>query len=66
VGGRWSASPRAGTPHDAEAEILRTELEAAVERLTERPVKASMRAHHIDPDLAVELFVLEGDVPGGA
>ena len=38
---------------------MRRDLVAAVERLTERKVVAFMSANHIDPDMAIEAFVLE-------
>jgi uncharacterized protein YbcI len=38
---------------------MRPELIAIVERLTGRKVAAFMSANHIDPDVAVETFVLE-------
>ena len=40
-------------------EMMRDELVAAVEGLTGRTVVAFMSANHIDPDVAVETFVLE-------
>jgi uncharacterized protein YbcI len=40
-------------------EMMRNELVAAVENLTGRTVTAFMSANHIDPDMAVETFVLE-------
>ena len=39
--------------------IMRPELVAIVERQLERRVVAFMSQNHIDPDLAVEVFVLE-------
>jgi len=42
---------------------MRDELSAAVEMLTERRVIAFMSDNHIDPDYAVEVFVL---APGAA
>jgi uncharacterized protein YbcI len=39
--------------------IMRTELVAIVERQLKRKVIAFMSQNHIDPDLAVEVFVLE-------
>ena len=39
-------------------QMMRTELVAAVEELTGRTVAAFMSANHIDPDMAVETFVL--------
>ena len=38
---------------------MRPELVAAVERLSERKVIAFMSDNHVDPDMAVEIFVLE-------
>jgi uncharacterized protein YbcI len=38
---------------------MRPELIAIVERLTGRKVAAFMSANHVDPDVAVETFVLE-------
>lgn len=40
-------------------ELMRVELVASVEDLTGRTVAAFMSANHIDPDVAVETFVLE-------
>ena len=40
-------------------EMMRAELVASVEDLTGRTVAAFMSANHIDPDMAVETFVLE-------
>jgi uncharacterized protein YbcI len=40
-------------------EMMRAELVAAVENLTGRTVAAFTSANHIDPDIAVETFVLE-------
>ena len=42
-------------------ESMRAELVAAVENLTGRTVAAFMSANHIDPDMAVETFVLESE-----
>jgi uncharacterized protein YbcI len=39
--------------------IMRAELVGIVERQLKRKVIAFMGQHHIDPDLAVEVFVLE-------
>jgi uncharacterized protein YbcI len=44
---------------------MRDEAEAAIERLTGRKVLAFMSANHIDPDLAAEMFVLDGGPPLG-
>lgn len=38
---------------------MREDCVAAVERLTGRSVNAFMSTNHIDPDVAIELFVLE-------
>jgi uncharacterized protein YbcI len=40
-------------------DTMRPELIAIVERLTGRKVAAFMSANHVDPDVAVETFVLE-------
>ena len=40
-------------------ETMRAALVASVEELTGRTVAAFMSANHIDPDVAVETFVLE-------
>jgi uncharacterized protein YbcI len=40
-------------------EMMREDLVASVEDLTGRTVTAFMSANHIDPDMAVETFVLE-------
>jgi uncharacterized protein YbcI len=42
-------------------EMMRAELVASVEELTGRTVAAFMSANHIDPDMAVETFVLESE-----
>jgi uncharacterized protein YbcI len=39
-------------------QTMRTALVEVVERLTGRPVVAFMSANHIDPDMAVETFML--------
>ena len=44
--------------HDYQT-AMRDDLIAAVERQLERRVTAFMSQNHIDPDLAVEVFVLE-------
>jgi uncharacterized protein YbcI len=43
---------------------MRDDAVAAVERLTGRGVTAFMSANHIDPDLAAEVFVLDGSMDG--
>ena len=40
-------------------QAMRDDLVAAVEEITGRKVIAFMSANHIDPDMAVETFVLE-------
>ena len=47
-----------GLRHDFQL-AMRDDLVAIVERQTERKVIAFMSQNHIDPDLAVEVFVLE-------
>lgn len=42
-------------------EAMREDAVAAVERLTGRTVIAFMSENHVDPDLAVETFVLEAE-----
>jgi len=42
---------------------MRAAVEEDVERLTRRAVLAFLSANHVDPDLAVEVFVLDGPVP---
>jgi uncharacterized protein YbcI len=44
-------------------ETMRPELVQAVEALTGCRVEAFMTSHHIDPDMAAELFVLDRPVP---
>ncbi len=44
--------------HDFQ-QVMRDDLVAIVERHLKRKVIAFMSQHHIDPDLAVEVFVLE-------
>jgi uncharacterized protein YbcI len=43
---------------------MRDDLIEVVERQLERKVIAFMSQNHIDPDLAVEVFVLQPDAPG--
>jgi uncharacterized protein YbcI len=45
---------------------MRDDLIAIIERQLERKVIAFMSQNHIDPDLAVEVFVLEPDGSGPA
>ena len=45
--------------------VMRDDLVAAVEDATKRKVVAFMSQNHIDPDLAVEIFVLESEDPAG-
>jgi uncharacterized protein YbcI len=44
-------------------ETMAEEFKEAVERLTGRKVVAFISGNHADPDIAVELFILDG-VPG--
>jgi uncharacterized protein YbcI len=43
---------------------MRQDLIAGLEQLTGRTVRAFMSANHMDPDVAVEIFVLEGAKEG--
>jgi uncharacterized protein YbcI len=45
---------------------MRDDLVAAVEKITERKVIAFMSDNHIDPDMAVETFVLQPEVAATA
>ncbi len=47
-------------------QTMRDELLEAVERLSGRKIIAFMSANHIDPDMAVETFVLEPLAEGDA
>jgi len=44
--------------------MMRDEQVSAIEALTEAKVDAFLSGHHIAPDLTVELFVLDRQVPG--
>jgi uncharacterized protein YbcI len=44
-------------------QTMAEEFKEAVERLTGRKVVAFISGNHTDPDIAVELFILDG-VPG--
>ena len=44
--------------------LMRDELVSAVEELTDCKVDAFMSGNHIEPDMAVEVFVLDRLVPG--
>lgn len=39
---------------------MRSELEEAIERISRRRVIAFMSANHVDPDVAIEVFLLSG------
>lgn len=52
-----------GMRHEFQS-TMRAEMTAAVEELTGRRVVAFMSDNHIDPDYAIEAFVLDG-FPGG-
>jgi uncharacterized protein YbcI len=41
-------------------ETMKAELREAVERLTGRKVLAFISGNHVDPDIAAELFILDG------
>jgi uncharacterized protein YbcI len=60
-GGKWYQVRRARQEWQDTMQVRFIEV---IERLTERTVSAFMSANHQDPDLAVELFVLEGEEPG--
>jgi uncharacterized protein YbcI len=47
-------------------EALREEASAKVSEITGRRVIAMMSANHVDPDLAVEVFLLDGPPAPGA
>jgi hypothetical protein len=62
---RWTSSERAKAldrvirlRHDYQL-VMRNELVEIVERELDRKVIAFMSQNHLDPDLAVEVFVLE-------
>jgi len=42
-------------------QTMRAELIAGIEQITGRKVRAFLSANHIEPDIAVETFVLDGD-----
>jgi uncharacterized protein YbcI len=44
---------------------MRADLTAAIEELTGARVRAFMGSNHLDPDLAVEVFVLDRPIGGG-
>jgi uncharacterized protein YbcI len=44
---------------------MRTEMVDAIESITNRKVVAFMSDNHFDPDMAIEAFVLESQVPSG-
>jgi uncharacterized protein YbcI len=41
-------------------ETMEIDFKAAVERLTGRKVVAFISGNHVDPDIAVEMFILDG------
>jgi uncharacterized protein YbcI len=47
---------------------MRNDLKTGLEQITGRTVRAFMSSNHMDPDIAVEVFVLEenGDSPEGS
>jgi len=44
--------------------VMREDLQAIVEAATGRRVDAFMSTNHVDPDYAVEIFVLGDPIPG--
>jgi uncharacterized protein YbcI len=46
-------------------QTMETDFRAAVERLTDRKVVALISGNHMDPDIAVETFVLDGALGTG-
>jgi uncharacterized protein YbcI len=61
-----AASGRLDAVHDVRQELqraMRADLVAAIERLTGCSVSAFMGDNSVEPDLAVELFVLDRPVP---
>ena len=46
--------------------VMRTRCSRAIEELTGRTVVGFMSDNHIDPDIAVEVFILEPLTPAGA
>jgi uncharacterized protein YbcI len=61
--GRWYEVRRARMAWQDSMEVLFVE---AIERLTQRTVKAFMSSNHQSPDITVELFVLDGEATSGA
>lgn len=51
-----------GVRHDYQL-VMRDDLVRLVERTLDRKVIAFMSDNHVDPDLAVEIFVLEAEAP---
>lgn len=43
-------------------QTMREELVAGIEQISGRTVLAFMSANHVDPDMAAEIFVLDGNV----
>jgi uncharacterized protein YbcI len=48
----------------ASEEVMRADLVASIERLTDCKVEAFMSASHVDPDFASEIFILDRPVRG--
>ena len=46
-------------------QTMKDELVAGVEQVLERKVLAFMSANHMEPDVAAEIFLLEGAGDGG-
>jgi uncharacterized protein YbcI len=57
-GGKWHEVRRARQEWQ---DTMQVRFVEAIERLTHRKVTAFMSANHQDPDISVELFVLEND-----
>lgn len=51
---------------EAFQDLMRPHLVASIERLTGCKVEAFMSTNHVDPDVAVEVFILDRHVPGQA
>jgi uncharacterized protein YbcI len=58
TGGQWSVRLVLKMRHDFQS-TMRDDLVALVERAMERKVVAFMSQNHIDPDMAVEVFIME-------
>jgi uncharacterized protein YbcI len=61
--GKWHDVRRARMAWQDSMEVMFVE---AIERLTQRTVRAFMSSNHQGPDITVELFVLNGEATSGA